>query len=312
MSQALNKERKSLFMFLRNHKINIEDYPSLMDVPLKTFQNVTLPETAYLLGFIWADGHIHIPSGGIIVDCVKEDMDALEGVFDKTGVWRKHQMNRKDKRPSRIFRTYNRSLANYLCSKDYSNKSKASPDMILETIPDHLKHYFWRGYFDGDGCVYIDKKGGFVVSVAGSYEQDWGALISLGNQLNIKIVPAQRKHGKSISSSAFIHTRHNSVKFLNWIYDGYESDNIGLSRKFDKAKQARERETNRRVSKDGYIGVTKTKGGRYGAKVTITTGDKIIQRYLGFYDNPVDAAKAYDTEVIRLKGTSARVNFPIS
>lgn len=312
MAQALHKERKSLFTFLRNRKISIEDYPNLMDVPLDTFRNVTLPETAYLLGFIWADGHIHIPSGGIIIDCVKEDMDALEGVFDKTGVWRKHQMNRKDKRTSRIFRTYNRSLANYLCSKDYGRKSEASPDLILETIPDNLKHYFWRGYFDGDGCVYIDKKMGFVVSMAGSYKQDWTALALLGNQLNIEITNHQRKHGKSVSSSMFIRTKHHGIKFLNWIYDGFELDNIGLSRKFDKVRQARDRENDRKISKDGYIGVTKTKNGRFYAKITETIDGKSVQRYLGFYDDPVAAAKAYDAAAFKLRGNKVRVNFPVS
>lgn len=54
-------------------------------------ERVTSPELAYLLGLIWADGHVSNPSDTrrsvVVVKMVAEDLLPLKPIFDKVGRW---------------------------------------------------------------------------------------------------------------------------------------------------------------------------------------------------------------------------------
>jgi hypothetical protein len=60
-------------------------------------------------------------------------------------------------------------------------------------------------------------------------------------------------------------------------------------------------------SRTGYKGVTSRRGGR-GYSARIQVGGK--RQYLGWFKNPIDAAKAYDAAAREHFGRFARLNFP--
>ncbi len=207
------------------------------------FINVKTPEVAYILGLLWADGYVK-KGEKLSVKGVTEDMRNHINAFQKTGQWT--TLNEHKSRygvlgkPSTCLYTSNINLVEYLESKDYRVKSIVSACKILETIPDHLKHYWFRGLIDGDGSIsfkeYNNKKR-TAVAVYSSHKQDWKFLSNLCDNLKIKygIYRRQitRKDGKINSSSTFtIGNRSGISIFCNYIYQNINIDRIGLPRKY--------------------------------------------------------------------------------
>lgn len=130
------------------------------------------PEHVYILGFLWADGHIE-KNRYRINCCIKRvDFKYLKPIFKSTGIWNIKHIMIRDKFKLTLIQTSNRILWDFLVENDYLIKSGASPDKILSKIPEHLKHYWWRGYFDGDGCVDVRKTANRV-TISSVYNQDW-------------------------------------------------------------------------------------------------------------------------------------------
>jgi len=220
----------------KNYKCNIEDYI-----------DINTPEIIYTLGFLWADGSIGKMSKNsylISVTVTESDSTYLEKVLDKWGEfkWRTYNIPAKKRvckgveinaKPSKNFYLSDRYLSNFLIENDYKIKSGCSADKILSKIPDHLKHYWWRGYFDGDGCFYYNKTE-HKVQFYSVFDQDWAFIMQLCNKLNIEysIYKQQNKIGKG--STFNIVRKNDCIVLLNYIYQNMESDNIGYSRKYQK------------------------------------------------------------------------------
>lgn len=200
------------------------------DIFIKNFT----PESAYLLGFIWADGYLI--RNEIRVECVKTDIDTLFPVFNKTGVWNQYDRTRPNRKPQSNLYTANTQIYEFLQSCDYKAKTNKSADVILNKIPKNLHHYWFRGLFDGDGCWYINTKNkAYQASIAGGYEQDWSYLENKLKELNIKF-SLQRRELKVGSKMSVIRLTSRTAcrQFGEYIYKNYEDDNIGLSRKKEK------------------------------------------------------------------------------
>jgi hypothetical protein len=95
-----------------------------------------------------------------------------------------------------------------------------------QIITYELKHYFFRGFVDGDGNIYPPKK---RITLAGSLKQDWGFISKICDELKIKH-NIYRNSNKSTNSVVEINGI-NGVIFGNYIFKGNE---FGLKRKSDK------------------------------------------------------------------------------
>ena len=136
--------------------------------------------------------------------------------------------------------TNNKRILNFLIEHDFDKKSYMSADKILSKIPDELKHYFFRGLIDGDGCFYYYKpENGSTLrqfALASSYEQDWSYFEKLCKEKNIKY-NIKRTIGKNSSSSVIRITNKDGIlKLGEYIYKDLHEDNIGLIRKYEKYK----------------------------------------------------------------------------
>jgi hypothetical protein len=310
LATLVGKSRRSLFMYLRENDYKVEDYWNLYDIHPAQFLNPNTPEVAYLLGLLWADGHIRRECSGIVIDNVRDDIEEIEWIFAKTGDWARTNMERKDKRPSSQLRTYNKVISDFLLENDYGIKSSASPYKILSKIPNNLQHYFYLGWLDGDGCICLyGKYKTTSIQMAGSREQDWSCFEKLCQKMGIpiSIYRPKNKGGSTVN----ITSQDGQKLFLSYIYQNYENDKIGLPRKNKKAIEALEKINNRKISNTGFIGVTKNRDGRFYSKIKNGGEKNKNVKYLGFYDTPEEAALAYDIAAFERKGNLARTNFPI-
>lgn len=218
-------------------------------IDVNKFVNITSPEVAYFLGYFWADGHIKIRKtvGGFqynFVLCINEDdyKDIKDSVF-RIGEWKIYfnAPNVKTKRPSASVQiaTHNKPLVVYLTGLDVDRKSWIAPTKLLNTIPEHLKHYFWRGYMDGDGCFRIDKSS--FVAFAGSLNQDWFEHEAILKQLNIEYRIVRRPTLKGGGSGIIFSKIEDIYRWGEYLYQGMEENKMGLNRKYEKWVLARDK-----------------------------------------------------------------------
>lgn len=190
--------------------------------------------STYLLGLLWADGFLSKTKNDftIAIEAQKDDINSIQEVFVNTGIWMTYerQRNKKWKIMNKKYLS-NKIVWTYLFNNDYTYKS-CSPCKILQTIPENLKYYWFRGYFDGDGTIgkYTRSRN---LGFTSCKDQDWKFLINLYNQLNITNYFSITEKYKNGSSSKIRLCRKDEIsKFLKFIYpNGYD---FGFKRKYNK------------------------------------------------------------------------------
>jgi len=222
---------------LKNHKRIWEERIIKYKVNQNNFINCSTPEVAYILGLLWADGHIRQIgyTNEIQLENIKKDTDIFYPIFLKTGNWRILFRQRENRQEQGLIRTSNKLLASFLIENNYGPHNIKSADKILSLIPDNLHQYWFRGLIDGDGCWYLNIKNSCrQFSLAGSYEQNWLYFENLLSKLNIKFSIKRIKNKRNSSSYIRSFGRKNLIKLGNYIYQNYEQDKIGLDRKYNK------------------------------------------------------------------------------
>ena len=202
------------------------------NVNIEQFINITKPEVAYILGFLWADGYI--VRNEIRLEIVKDDLEVVQPILESIGSWTYSYKDRarngfKNRTIGRAV-TSNKKLKEFLVEHDYDKKSYISADKILSKIPDELKHCFFRGLIDGDGCIYVNEELNHKrVSITSSVNQNWSYIETICNELKVNF-NIYKKIGLNSSSMVEINGIH-AKNFCDYIYqDKY----FGLNRKYNK------------------------------------------------------------------------------
>jgi len=222
-----------------------EEHPKLngYSVEVDTITDYN-PDVCYFLGYFWADGSFS-GNSSVRLEIQERDGKSIKKIMFKIGKWGIYVRQRlKFGKPfgqkQMMFNTSNRLLVEHLKKFDFDKKSTYSPTKILNEIPIELHHYFWRGYLDGDGCVYFSKNFRCKSLVFwGTMNQNWKSLIDIYKKLNLKYYKKKytriTKTNKIHKSSMIgIYREPDIIKFLDFIYSNYNLDRIGLCRKHDK------------------------------------------------------------------------------
>lgn len=195
------------------------------------FHVIDTEEKAYWLGFLYADG------------CITNDAIRLElAAADHS-----HLEQFKKALQAETYPLYYRKNVNsYACvinSKDIVNDLVTTGCVqhkthILRfpnenTVPDHLLNHFMRGYFDGDGCVHIDKKN-YSFSIVGTLgfvqEYQQHLMRGINKSTTVKL--------KNTASSDIVEFRLGGRQQIIRIYNFlYKDATIFLNRKKDKFMQ---------------------------------------------------------------------------
>jgi hypothetical protein len=205
-------------------------------VNVEQFLDIKKPEVAYFLGYFWADGYLLTSRNELRFEIATEDMDMIKNVMDSLGEWNYNYRQRDVKyKKSTSAVTSNARLTNFMFDNDYHLKSKVSADKILSKIPDNLKHYFFRGLVDGDGCIRVrdGKIIGYEITITSTINYDWGFVEELFTKLNLNYKIYRKKHNDGGKSVIIVYSE-NAKTFGDYIYKGYENDKIGLPRKYEK------------------------------------------------------------------------------
>jgi hypothetical protein len=222
------------------YKIRVLNIKKEKSLNYLEFENITNSYVAYVLGFMWADGHVSNDGRHFNIGGVKEDIDEIENLFFKIGNWGKSIQDRSKRgwKTAKYLIGSNKEIYNFLIEHDYDKKSYVSADKILSKIPNELKHYFFRGLIDGDGSFYF-KDYTIQFALNSSYEQDWSYFERLCEYLGIKykikrVINFNKKTKKENKSSVLRILGKEIIKLGEYIYKG---DDFGLSRKINKYKK---------------------------------------------------------------------------
>lgn len=135
------------------------------------FKSINTEEQAYWLGFIMADGAV-ITGTSYIVELTLCEKDGEHLIKFLNFISPKNEV--KDKKIKLNGKTYlAKKVA--ICSKEIvydlialGCPPRKSLDIEFPEITKDLVHHFMRGYFDGDGSVFIRKDGQFSFSLVGT------------------------------------------------------------------------------------------------------------------------------------------------
>lgn len=192
------------------------------------FNVIDTEEKAYILGFIYADGCNHIKRNVVAINIQEGDIDILQKIktaIGYTGIitFRNGINNRKNHVSLRIC---NLKISNALTKLGcIANKSLILKFPTIEQIPYNLLRHFIRGYFDGDGCIYIK-----TCTITSSTDF-CNSLQKILDTLNIKSIVYQ-DHRKTDSTKTLVINRiDDRYKFLNYLY---EDSTIHMNRKYNK------------------------------------------------------------------------------
>lgn len=120
------------------------------------FDNIDTEEKAYWLGFIMADGCVYKQENTyrFQVNLSTIDINHLEKL--NKAVDSTYKVISKDYRGDLIssLRYNNKEFCESLIKQGIVPR-KSGREQIPQSIPENLLRHFIRGYFDGDGCLYI-------------------------------------------------------------------------------------------------------------------------------------------------------------
>lgn len=248
-SKQINKKASMLKLTVDKHvrntnnsitRKNISDKEVLNRKILADAFKITNKHLAYLLGFIWGDGYLGRTN--TIRYYMDLTIDYNDGQYLKEIVdicdfpyW-EYILNRPNRKQALTIKMKDAIFNEFLYLMDYTQKSKVSPDKILNRIPKDLHYAFFLGFFDADGCFYVNKQNcAYQCSFTGTYNYDWGFVEKLLNELKIEKYEIRNiQELNSKCSRLRLSNRKNIVKFIDYLYQ--DSELKGLNRKFNKSR----------------------------------------------------------------------------
>lgn len=253
-------------------------------------------EQAYVLGVIYADGTISSPPHRKHMRLSIQQRDErwlkkIAKLFGKeNNISHRTRITLVNSLECKMcyFTLFGEKIWNDLYSKGIKpRKSKIDNSDILNYIPDYLLHHFIRGVFDGDGCIQDDKP---TFQITGKKNILEDILIILCNKLKIKRKKIMFKENSSYN--LVIGGRTQVLLVREWLY---KNATIFLERKKNKFYNIKEKQY---TSK--YRGVLK-RGKKWEAAC--------CRKWLGSYGNEIEAAKAYDKELLKYNPPLYLLNF---
>lgn len=217
--------------FMRKYSLN-ENY----------FDEIDTPNKAYILGFLYADGHNSINKSTITMSLQEEDVEILDAIRKELGSEKplefldysnKHDYGYTYKNQYRL-----NVFSKHMCQSLDKIGMTPNKSLILEfpNINDQFYSHFIRGYFDGDGsfCNYYTKDGKQqpLITFTSTYNMCKSIRNILIDNVNIpcgNIYDASCHNG--VTSVLSISGVFQTQKILRWLYDDAQ---LYMKRKYDK------------------------------------------------------------------------------
>lgn len=238
VSEELGRSQSTIINFAKKQNLKISDEKlNSLDLPKfqfnldfsTRFDNIS-KELAYWLGFFWADGTIK--GNTLSIEITEEDGTQLEPLFNQIYPFHIYKRSREGRKPQMSFSVNDKKIAEKLSEFGKYPHSSESHQKIFDYLNSfELQLCFLRGLIDGDGNFYVHSEYG-QFSITSNINQDWTYLLEFLKDFN----PNVKTEDRSTKYSQFrITGRDNLTRFIEFLQ--YDSIEIGLSRKKEKAKQ---------------------------------------------------------------------------
>jgi intein-encoded DNA endonuclease-like protein len=179
---------------------------------------------AYFLGLLYADGSIN-KDKSITLGLHKQDINILIKFNDILGYKKPLKYHEGVNNNMVVVVINSHQMYNDLIDKGCVNKKTFKLVFPSEKIvPKHLIRHFIRGYFDGDGCMYIAKKS---YNNYANFLSTHDFLMGLGDYIGLKYHLRQKDNIWSL----FYRTKDRLLILKDFLY---ENSNIYFKRKKDK------------------------------------------------------------------------------
>jgi hypothetical protein len=199
------------------------------------FSEIDSKEKAYWLGFIAADGYIQ-NRGAIRVNLGKKDSSHLEKLRLFLGTTSPVRSYRPPSNPYgfSMLEVCSRQIVSDLAT--FGIVSKKSESLRWPDLDDDLLRHFLRGYFDGDGCIYVSYEGVAHQRYGLCFVSNPQFLTSCSLWISRTLRIPERglsRAGKSTRAKSLYYQRQDSVQaILKLMYVG---SSVHLDRKFNLA-----------------------------------------------------------------------------
>ena len=229
-------------LFLKyNFKVkSISHAKQLYNINENYFDVIDTPNKAYIIGLLYADGCNMTNKREITLSLQEKDKHILERIKDEleyTGPLKFINYNSKNEKHQN---QYKLDITNKHMSKVLNDlgvwKNKSLILEWPEWLDEKLYSHFVRGYFDGDGCLYLGKNNcGPAVSFVGTdmFLTKLSDIVEQKLDVDLYVKDAGPRY-KSVTKEAKIYNRDGIFTFLNWIY---KDADLMLVRKYDKYQQ---------------------------------------------------------------------------
>lgn len=185
------------------------------------FDSIDTEEKAYWLGFFYADGYLAKNGSVLKIDLSSKDalhLQRFANIFQRDVLVYERA---PDKRNGKVYSTATCSIScaylwNALLAKGIKQGNTLSEDVsVFGHVSGELMHHFVRGFFDGDGGVYRNKKGVLEFSFVGSFPfmTHLRKVVVVSTGLSVPKLDESHKLAK-------LHWYGNgsSERFKNWVY----------------------------------------------------------------------------------------------
>lgn len=274
------KSKFKIYKLLKDHNlVRPVELSHTKFLKINAFENIDDEESAYWLGFLYADGCVHSHNYSFSM-----------------------ALHKKDKEHIYEFRTFLNSSNKVIPVKNhntfafYQGSKKIHEDLIRHgciprksltikypdfMINNTLENHFIRGIFDGDGYIY-SRPGRYVVGISGTYSivKRFDAVLTINNRI--------RSHNNiydlSSSKKSFV---NNTYKYL------YNNATVYLIRKkliFDEALKWSLTKT--KIRSDNTSGMSGVFYNKSCKKWFVKVERNGKQKYYGYYNDISNAIKA--------------------
>lgn len=244
VGEAFGVSNTSIRSLLRVRNLKIRSYSEAFkrtQVNEDYFENIDSEEKAYFLGLLYADGSVSSKIGKTVINLKESDGYILErfkeaiGYTGKLGTWKK-KLPRENQR---VLGIYNKKIVEDLIRHGCTENKTFELD-FPNNINQSLVLHFLRGFFDGDGCINIPKRGGGRVRISFTSTENMcnGIKIyldSIGIEGSKVISPKKGKYSSDVIKFLTLERKEEIQKLMSsW----YENTDLFLVRKYNIYKKA--------------------------------------------------------------------------
>lgn len=241
ISNKYGINRKTLLKYLKDRGIDISKTGSSVHFNYNAFSKINSEESAYWLGFMYADGYIESKRNGVGLGVAIKDVEHMDKFCDFLQypkgkyIVKSHQFGSKDSRNKYGEEMYmvNTLIRNSTLWNDLNNKGCIPNKSLILTFPDEsifetkeLIRHFIRGYCDGDGSLTWSNKDHTVPSI--TFVGTKNFLEGIQRYLGNGYLMQKPNCSEFTYRLSYTHTKaFNAAKYM------YDNSSIYLNRKYN-------------------------------------------------------------------------------